>query len=713
MAEIIPMPEVKSRRISDRDWKNIEDYIKKELNKRKTDSFRKQHERIWKEVDRQVYMKSPKKLRLDPSQKVDWRSAIELGELSKASEIITADVMRLMFPDSRSCFECHCELPSRIDPHTGKNAAPDQKQQDFIDHALRALMAQQHMDFGFKSRVSLSIKEALHHGSFVSEAVFEKALMVHDDAGISTIGAPTWVPHSMWNCYPDPSPSIMGTNMFYTGSMIIVEYKPRHKFEDEVNSGMPGWMPQNLKRVSKRTNTNKDVQTEDLEIIKYFGDCVIKRDDGDIYLPNSKIILANDVLVFYAPNELPFPSIIFNGYEKLDVRDPYFVSPLIKLSPMHKVATVLLNKFLDSCALHTEPPILYDGNDPTFVKNGGPTMAPGWKGPTKSLANYKVLEIGDPAAVLQGYEVIISQIKQGTTADSGTGLASADRTATEIRREASRSEVRVVDFVEKMDFSFKTFLYMQHELNLKYMDTYTFYNQEMDSPDFMRMSREDLPQNVRFDVVGSKGILGEEERSQKMMIVTSMAAQNDLFRPLLNAPALLTAAYQDAGVKNPERYVNAPNDDLEQVKQQIAAQFQQMIDELKSENFDLQQKLAISQSVNQAKIQEANIRGSTNADVAKYKAHVQAQLDSFKVGMDMMSEKEQKENPELLALISSVEKLIEIENNDTTDEQMKEIGKKIDELSSGLSALEKEVKRPKKKKPIRNKDGVITEIIEE
>src|SRR2546427_9003012 len=95
---VVPIQDIKKRRINDNDWKNVQEYVKKEYNKRKTDSFRKQHETIWREVDRQVYMKSPDKRRKDPNQKNDWHSAIELGELARASEIITADIMRRYFP---------------------------------------------------------------------------------------------------------------------------------------------------------------------------------------------------------------------------------------------------------------------------------------------------------------------------------------------------------------------------------------------------------------------------------------------------------------------------------------------------------------------------------------------------------------------------------------------------------------------------------------
>lgn len=629
MAAVIDL-QVKKRRVNEKDWKQVEEYVKKELSRRETDSFRKLHELIWKEVDRQVYMKAPEVRNRD---KNDWHSAVELGELAKASETITADVMRLLFPNSRAWFESHVEIPSQLDPNTGKNTT-DQKAQFFIDGVIRALMAQQHLDFGLKSRIALSVKEALHHGSFVAEARDESAMLVYGGSGIQSVKAPVWVPHSMWNCYPDPNPSVIGSNMFYTGSMIIKEYMPRYKLKDAARIEF-GWMPSQISKIPKRKNQNKDVETDDLELVKYFGDCVIERNDGDIFLPNSKVILANGVIVFYAPNKLPFPNILYNGYEKLDVRDPYFTSPLIKLSPMHKLATTIANKYVDCIALNVEPPGAYDANDPQMVADGGPKLVPSAMTGTKYLGKgVQFFPVGDPNAALAGLQLTLDQIKKGHGSDAAPVFNSpGDKTATEARIENQRGEVRVVDFVDKLEFSLKSFLYMQHEINKQELETYSFYNPEMDAPDFMRMTREELPQSVHFDVVGSRGILGEEERSQKTSVVTAFASGNPLFAPLLKPIDILKEMYQDAGVKNPERFLNVPNDEMQAVIDRVKQEAQQVIDELQQKNFELEKNLAISKAVNGARIAEAQTHANVKADLATFEANITAQLESIKTGL--------------------------------------------------------------------------------
>jgi len=101
-------------------------------------------------------------------------------------------------------------------------------------------------------------------------------------------------------------------------------------------------------------------------------------DESLLYL-NHKILLMNGTLVYMKANTLPFAPIIYKGYEKQDVRDPYFTSPIIKMSPIQKMATVLANKYVDGIELHTEPPIVYDSNDPQFAMDGGPRIEPGAK----------------------------------------------------------------------------------------------------------------------------------------------------------------------------------------------------------------------------------------------------------------------------------------------------------------------------------------------
>ena len=591
------MAEAKKRKVTSADWNKVEKHIKDVYQARKTSNFRQNHERIWREVDRQVSMKAMEKLSANgrPMQN-DWHSAIELGELSKASEIITSDVMRIMFPADRFWFKPHVELQWPMDEQTGRPTL-DEKKQEMADGLLRSLMSQQHKDFGFKARFRLSVKESLHHGSFVAEARFDNEMMVKEGDKVRFFGAPVWVPYSMWNAYPDPSPSVIGTNMFYTGSMILVEYLPLWKLKKMATG--EGWMQDRIKKIEKRSNKNKDDDTEDVELVKYKGDISIERGDGDIFLPNSEVILANDKLVYWKEADLPYPNVIFAGYERQDVRDPYYTSPIIKQSPIQKMTTTVANKFLDATALKVEPPIEYDSNDPDYAANGGPIIAPGTSTGTRSMGQgMRQLDIGDPRFALDAFTLGIRQMQEGLGVSAlRAGVRESDReTATSANLANQGAEVRTMEFISQLEAqALMPFLYMQHDLNRDQMQEYSFYNDEMHTPDFIRARNNDIQANAHFEVVGSRGLLGEEQRARRLAETTAFFSSNPLFAPRLAVTEIMLETYRDAGKKNQEEWVKAEEGgpEIPPQVQQAMEQMQQAVQQLQQENQQLKQKTQV------------------------------------------------------------------------------------------------------------------------
>lgn len=589
MEDDIEAPKVKKRRVKKDDWSKIEAFIKGELEKRRDSKFRKSHEEKWKEVDRQIKMEPLMKIPAAGSP-TEWYSALELGELSKASEIICADVRRITFPQDRFWLEAHVEIPLQVHPQTGQAVAPDPKKQTEVDGTLRSFMTQQHLDFGFKSRVDLSIKEALHHGSFVAEIEWQEQQMFYDGKDIKTIGAPVWVPHSMWNCYPDESPSVEPTANFYTGAMIIRKFQPLYRVKQFSGEG---WMPAQYAKIKRQEHKNGDIETQDVELIYYYGDINIARADGDMYLPNSKAITANGTIVYWAPNALPFPNIVYSGYERQDPRDPYYTSPLIKQSPTQKIASICANEYLDALRLRVKPPIVYDGNDPYFVQNDGPVLEPGSKTASKGSTDFKIIEIGDPAAALAGLEMTLRQMQEGTGVSAvRSGIANSDRqTATEVQKVAQGAEVRTIDFIDKLNANLRSYLYMQHQLNLKHCENYSFYNSEMGTADFIRLTKKDIPENVHFDVVGSKGLLGEEQRANRTANVVAFASGNPMFAPILKPAEILTEMFQDAGNKNPERFLQQEQPQIPPQVQMKMQQLEQALQECQMQLQDAEKKL--------------------------------------------------------------------------------------------------------------------------
>ena len=567
-----------AKRISKNDWASVEHYILAEMDKRERCEFRKKNEKIWKEVDRQVAMESMSRIPKNHRQDMDWRNAVELGELSRASEILSADIKRFSFPASRAWFEPHIELSQEAleqDPWLQRRA----------DGRLRAFMTQQMVDFGFKSRVGLSVKEALHHGGYGVELEWNTAIQVEGGTGISTMAAPVWKPHSMWNTYPDLSAGIDGHNTFYQGSMIFKSWKPKYQVERMTyfDSRYPFF---NLKEIPEGERPKGRQESEDVELITFYGDLVIPRQGKDLLLLNSRAILANGRIIHYAPNPFPFPPVIYNGWERLDVRDPYYVSPIVKFSVTQRIATQLTNRLLDVVDLQAEPPIDYDASDPNYRVNGGPDIYPGAKNATNLIGNYQPRQIGDPTPILAGVQFMIGQLEAGTKVDRlRSGVApGTEQTATEVVKQDQRSEISTVDFVETHEMhGLRPAIYIMHEMNRQRLGMYPFYNQEMDSPDFERMTKNQLPKSVHFEIVGSKGVLGEERRQQQTSQVTAfwMSANPQM----LKQQELAKEMFRDAGNKNPEKFLNI-GDDAQVFQQQIQAivqQAQQQIQALQEE----------------------------------------------------------------------------------------------------------------------------------
>lgn len=638
--------EVKVRKIADKDFKKVETSLKNEFGKRKDSTYRTRAETIWKEVDRQVSLE-PLEF-INPDDEDSWLSAFELGTLANASEIMTADILRTVFPDFRTWFENHIEIEPELDPNSGEPLKVDEKYQLKVDGKLRAFLTQQHEDFGLRARVELSVKEGLHHGGFVAECKWESMDMYFDGTTIKSMSSPVWVPHSMWNCYPDPSPSLVGDSMFYQGSMFIKYYQPRNKLMEEAqDSKDDGWIMRALKKVPRRENDQKENKTNDVEVVVYWGDVIIPKGSEldatskeDLYYPHMKAILANGKLVYLKEIETPYIPIVYCKYEQMDVRDPYGTSPLIKQSPMQKIGSIMANEFVNGAQLKTRPPIVYDGNDPDFVVNGGPRISPGAKVPTKGNANFKTMDVGDPQSTLSGLQFILTSMREAL---GRPGMDVGDRaTAQEVLTKQADSEAGPFGFAIKLDQALRTFLYMQFYMNKKAKGwTYTYYNPELDSPDFDRVKPDELPDSVHFEVTGSKSVLGEYRRMAAFTQATSFLSQNPLFSQLLDKLEIAKEIYRDTGMKNPERFLQqggVPPElmqamgTIRQLQGALVQEKQQTAVKMKKMGLDFiakMEKLKVTHIHNVAKIAQSEAKAEREHDVGKIIDELKNEIQSM------------------------------------------------------------------------------------
>jgi hypothetical protein len=658
--------EVKKRRLTKQDHAQAKDYVFDMLREREGSEFRKEHSEIWKEVDRQIKMSAPLTINRSGNADEDWHNAIQLGLLADALEILSSDALRLVFPGERTWYQPHVHLKVAVDKR-GEQVV-NRKQQKMVDGVLRSLMSQQHSDFGLRDRVKLSVKEALSHGSMVVEVMWDQMAKFHGGSGVESLSAPVWQPHSMWNCFPDPSPHVIGTDLIYRGSMIIKSSLPYEKLKK-----MKGWI--NVDEIKKPKGSTQ------VDIVTYYGDLVLPRSSGeDMYLPNRKTIFADDQFVHSEINDVAYSPILYTGYERDDVRDPYYTSPLIKRAPSAKMATNAANKFMDLVDLSAEPPLVYEQHDTYFAANGGPDISPGSKQPTTGAANVKLLETGDPLVALKGLEYAINEVEKGTGTNAiRQGVSSGtEQTATEVVKAEQKGELRTVDFVGVLERqALKPFLYMQHDLNLKKLNDYPVFNDEIHTPDFLIMSKKELSNRpAHFEIIGSRQLLGEEQRVARFRDMASFVLSSEFLSQKSDVDEILKQGWDDAKVKSPERFMLNADPAMEEKIQQIEQQFQQQLQQLQQElsRFTLiDEKHAAEKEALQVQIQRERTDANSYRETNRILMETRQAEDRLRKLKEMME--------------SDLESVPQDEPNPAL-EQVEKIEESIAELASAIADVE-------------------------
>ena len=591
--------EIKKRKVLSRDHTHIANYITGEKKRREDSEWRQKHMLRWAEVDRQIAMEAPEVVQQDEG---DWHNAIQLGDLTDASETITADALRMSMGDKYF-------IPHVLVGEGHVQGEPiDPTQQRSINGVIRNFMVQQQKDFGLRSRIKLGIKEILHHGSVVAVMGTQRMFKFEGGSSPRHLVAPAPTIYSMWNCYPDSSPYVMGTELFYKGSMIIEEWMPLQEALQ-----VQGWIN---KDKLQEAHGKRDL-TDHISVLHYYGDIFLKRHDGNVLFPNRHTVVSGGVFLESTVNPTPYSPVIYMGYERDDIRDPYFTSPIVKRAPMGKFATHMANRTMDAVDIQVEPPVQYDSQDNT-LRGKGPQLHPGAKIGTRGGTGIEVLDIGDPGIGLAALQWAKQQMQEGTTVDAiRKGVSpGTEQTATEIVRTEQRAEVREVEFASVLEeHLLLPILVMQHDINKRSLTTYEFYNDEPHTPDYMTMRKGDLPDSIIFEVVGSRAILGEQERNNRFAQVVALASQNEFLAQTTDWLEVSRQMWNDSKQKDPERFVREEEEAedprlaaLQQQAQEQMQQLQQQLQQAQQEGQKLNQQVQKLTTDNQ-KLQIDNRQG--------------------------------------------------------------------------------------------------------
>lgn len=540
----------KKRRFDSRDWSVISDFVKDTLDTRKRE--RKDLEKAWKEIDRQVAMKPEisHKLNADGTPNMDkaWMPELELPLQAQTLEMLTADARRMMFPDSGPWYQAHAALTDdyldRVDFQSliagDRNEVPTRIDQDAADKLTAGIIDHWHRQYDFFGHIDQINAEAFSYGMGLGRArLVNKRVFLHTAKGVVNLNQriPILVPVSIRNTYIDDSQHRLMNEGHWVGPSVVREW--RQLFSDialaaskgskDPENENGGWMPKNLSGMGPE----KDDGT--VQVIEMEGDFIVPRKTtGDLYIPNAIATVVtgrkgknpHKQVIRFRFRETGGSSFIQFPYhvEKLDTAYPS--SPLLKGRPIQKTAVDALSRMIEAAALNTQPPLQYDKDDTTFALQGGPKIKPGANFAT--TGDVTPLFIGDPSSLFQIYIGLLQQYADVTGINAPRLGAQTVSHTTAFAKEAElqRGTIRTIDYVRStLKGAMTQWLDMAYTMGRKNVNEMSMYIDSYNG--WVEIDKQKLPDDVTFEVHGAGGPQEEAAQQQQRLQSMQLALQLD------------------------------------------------------------------------------------------------------------------------------------------------------------------------------------------
>lgn len=525
------------------EWKKIADTICDLYHQRKSSSARKDKEKIWKEVDRQIAMVPDVAFKYDTSNNAipgcEWLPELELPLQATALEVLVSDSQKAIFPDSGTWFKSHAMLTDEF-----MDKAEQETVLAGLDHAMPSIFNQDSADllvqgfseflfsqYDFKGNIKQMLSECFRRGiAFGKYRLVNKRIIQDTPSGVyvKNMTVPVLIPRKVDNFYPDDSKhNLMSEGTFLGGGdiecyeMNIDDLKAAaKKGSSDPKSLNGGWMPANLGALQPENE-----KTRTVKILEYTGDIVIpKSSSGSIILQNVIINVAhgksgkkslNKVFRFrFNPVECS-PIVKVNYFEE-GVGELYCSSPLMKAMPIQKAAADSFMRMIAAGALNTQPPIRYDRTDQHFESTGGPLIAPGAMWAT--IGSVDAMEIGNPVAMQGVYMGLLQQYSDLTGINPARLGARTLSHTTRFAKEAEliQGQSRTKSFTDSMLSGALT-----HALNVNYQlgrlslgdKEQHIYSDELSG--FVNINKNTLAEDVVFTALGSGQIVEDNQKEQK------------------------------------------------------------------------------------------------------------------------------------------------------------------------------------------------------
>lgn len=555
----------RSRRFDDRDWKYIAEYVINEYEKRKRK--REDRERQWKEIDRQIAMEPELGFKKMPDGRPDsskaWMAETELHMQAEALEVLTADVRRMMFPDSGSWFSANAEvtdeylqdIEGKIKVLGVKEFIPSAVNQDNADKIVEAFLLHQFRQYDHADRFDVINSEALKYGVGVGRARLErKNVYINQSRGVVTEEkrTPVIVPCSIKNLYLEEPKPTMHSSTVLGEAHIAVDYMKYENIALAASKGSTnpenedgGWMPKNFVKVTPDKNGY-------VRLLEMEGDIIVPRKTvHSIVIPGAIVTVAmggqdagggsTRAVIRFRFRKYPFSSYLLFPYMRESADDAYPTSPLMKGRTMQVAATDAINRFLDSAALKVQPPCGYDSNNMAFTQAGGPEIYPGaqWA----SIDPIKVYaEIGgDPTAMANAAMQFMSKHGELTgVLPARVGAQTISHTTAYAKQaEVQRGATRTVNYVNKTGQGPMTrWLDMAYQMGrdaLNANEDVTIWIAPYGG--YVTLDKSCLPEKTSFEWFGAGGPAEKRDKMQNKVAAAKMAVELDQLNMAMQKPS--------------------------------------------------------------------------------------------------------------------------------------------------------------------------------
>ena len=369
----------KARRFDERDWKWACDWVVSEWERRK--EARKDRERHWKEIDRQVAMEPENSQKRLPSGAVDtkklWMAETELPLQAQALEVLTADARRMLFSDTGDWFQAHAmatdevlqDMKENLRIYGDETQVVSEINQDNVDKVVHGFLLHQFRQYDHTSRFDIINAESFKYGMGVGRGRLErKNVFLNEARGVrkETQRIPVIVPCSIKHIYLDElKPSIHSSTVLGAAHIAHdnIKYEnialAANKGSTDPDDEDGGWMPKNLAQVVPGKGGY-------VELLEMEGDMVIPRKTvKSVVLPGAIITVAlggpepggasTRAVIRFRFRKTAQSSYMLFPYLHEGADDIYASSPLMKGRTIQMTATDATNRFLDAAALKNQP----------------------------------------------------------------------------------------------------------------------------------------------------------------------------------------------------------------------------------------------------------------------------------------------------------------------------------------------------------------------